>query len=275
MSVMGIAEAKAMAPADLEIGPEHVARARAEAVAAEKRAAELADAAIEGGKDAPAASEVVDAHATADLVRQRADRIRQRAATAKAARRLLDLEALGQDVEQLADAVSKPDTSIEALIQRIAGDVAELTTRCQDHDTAVLALVARARQLGAEKAGPLGPLATSAHVAVVGNGINGRTGIQSGSAAVLRIEKSHVGEAVEAAVTGNPTRAVRILAGAKTTAKPKQAAHYFMGTGGHVVTSDHPIPAAFAEQIRQGILRELSADEVEAHLNGRLHGHQG
>ena len=271
---MTINEAKAMQAGDVALDDDAVDQAERDAQEAEEAAATLERSAVAGGTGSAAPAAVLEQRAVAEFARKRAGRIRAAANRAKAARRLLALADVGQDAEQLAAAVSKPDASIEALVQRIAADAAELAARCQDHDAAVLALVARARQLGAEKPGPLGALATSAHVAIVGNGISGRTGIQSGAATVLRIDKSNVSEAVQAAVTGDPDRAIRILAGAKIAATPQQAPHYFMGTGGHVVTSDHPIPAALVTQLRAGTLRELGDDEVQAHLNGRLHGHQ-
>lgn len=272
---MTIHEAKALAADDLAVNEDTVAQAEAEAQEAASLVEALDRQAVESDKVPKATpAQALEAKQLLDFARKRLTRARLRASRAAAAKRLLALADVGQDVEQLAAAVSKPDASIEALVQRLADTHAELAQRCQDHDTAVLGLVARARQLGTEKAGPLGPLATSAHVAVVGNGISGRTGIQSGSATVLRIDKRNVSEAVQAAVTGDPARAVRILAGAKIAATPEQAPHYFMGTGGHVVPSDHPVPPALTEQIRRGILRELGDDEVQAHLAGRLHGHQ-
>lgn len=161
---MGITEAKAMAPADLEYTEDHVQRAHAEADKAYQHAVELSDRAIEGGKGAPAATEVLAAHADADLARKRAERVSQRADRAKAAKRLLDLEALRADIDAFAVRAAAGD-GITAALAKVTAAREEFLGKCAAHNAELAALRQRATALNAENLPLNGELsAASAYV---------------------------------------------------------------------------------------------------------------
>lgn len=269
---MTLAEAKQLAADDLELSDEHVAQAQAEAAEAEQAAADLEASAVEGGKTAAAPSKVVEAKALADFARQRAGRIRERADRAAAARRLLQLEQVGKDVEALAASASRPGESIEAAVAKIAEGRAELLKLCAGHDAQVLALIARARQLDVEQPAPSGPRASSAHVAIVGNGITSTSGIQSGTATVRRTDEKTARAAAALAADGKPEQAIAQLQAARYVKPPERAPYYFLGTNGQVHGVDNP--KIFAYQLSHGQARELTPDEVDAYLDGRFDGHQ-
>jgi hypothetical protein len=69
--------------------------------------------------------------------------------------------------------------------------------------------------------------------------------------------------------------AVAKLAAVHARPEARRADHYYRGGGGHIVAQDDPVPAAFADQLRKGEMRELGEAEVEAFLAGRLDGHHG
>lgn len=268
--LMEISEARQLAPDELEIGDEHVALAEAEADAAEQRAAKMADSAIEGGKGAPAASAVVEAHATAEIIRQRAGRIRDKADRAAAANRLLSLAAVGADVEQIHADAAQPDAGMVAALTAITNGYATLRQLADAHNARVRAAVDRARELSAEPAAPSGPRASSAHVTVH----TGQRTIQSGSAVVRQVDKSTIDDAVELAVKGDADAAVRRLSAARTVAPPLRHDHYVVGANGGINGHDDPLPRDWVKQIKAGKMHELNDGEVEAFLEGRYHGYQ-
>jgi len=263
---MVLSEAKTV---DLAIDEKSVAAA--EAAAAE--AADVLDAIerqhIEADQQ-PKGTSLLEQRQLLEIARKRAARTRMLADRAKAARRLLDLEQVGNEVAQLAADASKPSTSIEAAIRQIAAGREALMKLCQEHDDKVLALIKRARDLDVEPPAPVGPRASSSHVAIVGNGISGRSGIQSGAAAVRRTDPKTAAAAALQAASGDADGALTQLAAARTVAAPKRAAHYFLAKNGRVVTADDP--AMFADQLRKREIRELDDDETEDYLAGRFHG---
>jgi hypothetical protein len=267
MPLMTIAEARELAPGELEIGDEHVARAEAEADAAEQRAAEMADSAIEGGKQAPAATAVVEAHATAEIIRQRAARIRDKADRAAAANRLLALEAVGRDVEAIHAAAAQPDAGMVAALTAITNAYATLSQLAEAHNTRVRAAVQQARELGAERAAPSGPRASSAHVTVH----QGNRKVQSGGNIVQLVDRRTIDDAVELAIKGDIDAGVRRLSAAHTVAPPVPAERYFIGPNG-IVDPVNEQSRELAKQIANGTVRILTAEERAAYLDGRLHG---
>lgn len=271
MSVaMTISEAKQMQADDVALDGAAVRQAEAEATEAEEAAATLERSAVEGGKGSAAPAAVIEQRAVAEFARTRAARIRAAANRAKAARRVLALADVGADVETVAAEASKPSESIAAAVQKIADGHAELMRLAAEHDEKVTALVARAQQLDAEAPAPNGPRASSAHVAIMRAGITGPQGVQSGSTVVRRIGSRVAAEAAHLAASGDADGALRRMNAARHTLPPPREAHYFLGQNG-VFTGD---PHFFRDQLRKRELRELTPDEVEAYLDGRLDGYQ-
>lgn len=273
---MGIAEARALTKADLDVGDDAIAIAEAEAQEAADLVAALERAAIEGDKKPTNGAAAAEAKQLADFAVKRSARTRALADRAKAARRLLDLEQVGADVARIAADAAKPSQSIAAAIQQIADGRADLMRLCAEHDGQVIALINRASALGVEKPAPNGPRASSAHVAILGNGITSRSGIQSGAAAVRRTDAKTAAEAAQLAASGKPEGALTELQAARTVPAPQRYDRYYQLANGRVegITGDTPTARSMAAQAAKGEIRELAPDEVAAYLEGRFDGHR-
>lgn len=267
---MTITEAKQLAAGDLEISDEHVGQAQAAADEAEQAAAVLANAAVEGSDTKPGT--VVEAEALARFARERAVRQRARADRAKAARRLLDLEQVGKDVEQIHAAAVTPDAGMVAALTAITNGYAALHQLADAHNGKIKDAIGRARELGAEPPAPSGPRASSAHVTVH----TGNRKVQSGGAIVQMVDKRDIDDAVAIAIQGDADAAVRRLNAAQRTDPPKRADHYCVGHNGmvHGYSDDAGPKSALPAMVARGELHELTPDEVEAYLDGRYHGYQ-
>lgn len=267
---MTLAEAKTV---DLDVGEDAVATAEAEAQEAADLVAALERAAIEGKdkpKNAAAATEAKQLH---EFAVKRAARTRDLADQARAARRLLDLEQVGKQVEQIAAAASAPDAGMAAALRQIADGWTKLQQLGGDHDAKVGDAITAARQLGVEPAAPNGPRASSAHVAIVGGSrLEGPAGIQSGNAIVGKIGDKVLAEAAQLAAKGDADSALKRLQAARYAQPPERQPHYFLGANGLVHGVDNP--DMFRDQLRKGEMRELDDAEVDAYLDGRFHGRQ-
>lgn len=266
---MILQEAKAV---DLAVDDASVAAAEREAAEAGQAAVLLERAAVDGDKGAGPAA-LAEVRVVAEVAAKRAARMRERAAAARAANRLLALEAVAGDVTALAQAAAG-DGPIAKAITRIAGAAAELAALCAGHDEAVQALMDRAAALGAEPAGPAGPRATSAHVAPVRRSVAGTAGLQSGRTLVRLITSRRAEQAAVLAAQGQPEQALAGLNAAWQQAGHQRADHYYRTPAGHIITGQDPVPAAIAGQLRNGQLAELDAAAITAYLDGRLDGHQ-
>jgi hypothetical protein len=273
--MMTISEARAMQADDVALTEDDVARLEDQAAEAEENAAVLERSAVEGGKGSAAPGAVVEARAVAEFARQRAGRMRASADRAEAARRLLALEAVGKTVEQIHLEAAQPDAGMVAALTAITSAYATLRQLADAHNGKIRDAVDLARSLGAEPAAPNGPRASSAHIVAH----RGNRKIQSGSVTVQMVDKRTIDEAVELAVKGKPDDAVRRLNAAHTIAAPKRRDHYYLQPNGLVQGQDDADTASpktinFPARAAKGEVRELSPDEVEAYLQGRLHGHQ-
>lgn len=270
---MTISEARQMQADDVALDEAAVRQAEAEATEAEENAAVLERSAVEGGKGSAAPAAVVEQRAVAEFARSRARRIRQRADRAKAARRVLALADVGNDVGQIHADASTPDAGMIAALTAISNGYATLSQLADAHNARVRAAINRARELGAEPAAPSGPRASSAHVTVH----TGHRQIQSGSAVVQQVDKRTIDDAVELAIKGDTDAAVRRLSAAHTIAQPTPRDHYAIVANGTVHSwdnGDDPARNPIPRLVARGEARELDPDEVTAYLAGRLHGHQ-
>jgi hypothetical protein len=263
---MTIHEAKALAADDLAVDDASVADAEAEAAEAASLVEALERQAVESDtvpKATPA--QTLEAKQLLDFARKRLDRTRQRADQAKAAQRLLALEAVGKDVEQIhADAVQT-----DAGMVAITNGYATLSQLADAHNARVRATIDRARELGAEPAAPSGPRASSAHVTVH----TGRRHIQSGSAVVQQVDKRTIDDAVELAIKGDTDAAVRRLNAAHTVAQPKHADRYWRLPNGLIEPFNDQDPSR-VRQAAKGEIDFLTDDQRAAYIDGRLDGHQ-
>lgn len=267
---MTIHEAQQMQADDVALDDATVRQAEAEATEAEEAAATLERSAVEGGKGSAAPAAVIEQRAVAEFARTRAGRIRAAANRAKAARRVLALADVGQDVEQIHADASTLDAGMVAALQQIAASYAVLRQLADAHSARVTAAIARARELGAEPAAPSGPRASSAYVTVH----TGQRKIQSGNAIVQGVDKRTVDEAVELATKGDADAAVRRLSAAHTIAPPERADYYYLAPNGVVHgLADNITGQQIAKQAAKGVGRFLDDDEIEAYLAGRFDGH--
>lgn len=275
---MTIHEARQLQEADLAVGDDAIRQAQDEADEAAQLVAAIERQAVESAAVPKASgSQAAEADQLAYFAAKRLERTQQLADRAKAARRLLDLEQVGKDVEQIHAAAAKPGDSMVAALQQIAAAAQTLRQLAAAHNTKVSAAISSANALGAEPAAPAGPRASSAHVAVH----TGQRRIQSGSAVVQPVDKRTIDEAVEIAVKGDTDAAVRRLSAAHTVAQAKRFDHYYIGGNGLVQGQDdgqrrdggsiNPWPAKVARREA----RELSPAEVDAYMDGRFDGHQG
>lgn len=272
---MTISEARQMQADDVALDDAAVRQAEAEATEAEQAAATLERSAIEGGKGSAAPAAVVEQRAIAEFARSRARRIRQRADRAKAARRVLALADVGQDVETVAAEASKPSESIAAAVQKIADGHAELMRLAAEHDAKVSALITRAKALGVEPPVPGGGgRASSAHVALARSSIvTGPGGIQSGNAIVGLIGTQKAAEAAQLAASGDGAKALRTLGAAQHVKPPKAADRYWIGGNGLVNPFNDQDPE-LARRAAKGEIRFLTDDERTAYIDGRFDGHR-
>lgn len=274
---MTIADARRLQEADLAVDDDAVAQAEQEAADAARLLDSLERQAVEADKAPKSGAAVLEQRQLAEFARKRADRTRQRAEQAKAARRLFDLAQVGKDVEAIAAAAATPGQSITAAVQKIADGQAELIRLCADHDQKVKAVMDRAQALNAEPPAPNGPRASSAHVTVLRPGPGTAAGIQSGSAVVRTVGKKAAAEAAQLAASGDADGALRRLHAARHVDPPKRADRYYLTANGRVegISGDTPTARNMAANAAKGEMRELAPDEVDAYIDGRFHGHQG
>lgn len=183
---------------DLAHDDARVAKAEAEAAEAEQAAATLANSAIEGGKGSAAPSAAIEQRAVAEFTRERAVRLRERADQAREAKRLLDLDQVGQDANALAAAASKSDAAVKAAVSKIAEAREELLQACEDHNRQVDVLRNRINALGGEPQPNNGRLlATSAYVHVAHG-----SSVRTRAAAVHRVDMTRMLLAATQAASG-------------------------------------------------------------------------
>jgi hypothetical protein len=278
---MEIAEARTLTADELAVDDKAVDEAEAAATDAAELHASLKRQVVESVKlDKSKAVPVVEAQQIATFHAERADRIRMLADRAAQGRRLLALDAVAREVEQVAAAASAPSASIAAAVQKIADGHAELMTLCATHDQAVHALIGRAKELAVEPPTPSGPRASSAHIALLRDPNYGPGGIQSGSAMVRMVGKKNAAEAAQLAASGDAETALNRLQAARYVEPPKRFDHYYTTGNGMVHGQDDGQRRdgtqinTWPVKIAKGEARELDPDEVEAHLAGRFDGHQ-
>lgn len=202
---MLIDEAKTV---DLSVTSDDVRR---EAEEAEELAAELEELMERGAEDrtvSPAA--VVEKRELFRFARRRVELTRERAERAAEARRLLALEVVAGDIDELAANVAA-DGAFAAAVRGVTDAVASLRELCATHDLKVEALIDRARSLNVEDltAGG-GPRPTSAHVALAMGGGWRRRGIRHGSV-LVRVTSSDFEAALTHAVDGDADAATALL----------------------------------------------------------------
>jgi hypothetical protein len=266
---MGITEARTLTPEELAVDDKAVTEAETTATDAAELLASLERQAVESPKlDKAKAAPVVEARQIAEFHRARADRTRILADRAAAAHRLLALADVGKDVEAIHASAAQPDAGMVAALQAITDAYATLWQLADAHNGKVRATVDRARELGAEKAAPNGPRASSAHVTVH----TGNRKIQSGSTIVQQVDKRTMDDAVELAIKGDTDAAVRRLNAAHTVAPPKAADRYWFGANG-MVNPFNDQDTYLATLAAKKKIHFLTDEERAAYLDGRLHGH--
>ena len=263
---MQLDEAKAT---DLAVTDEHVRQAEREAAEAAELLAELERSAVEDPQP-PSPAAVVEQRELGRFAALRVAHTRKRADRAKAAARLLALDQVGRDVMALATAAAEPNAAIVATARKLALTAATLAELCRQHDQQVTALVDRAKAQRVEEAAPVGPRATSAHVALV-LGAHGRDGIQSGRVRVLLIGE-RAREAALQAAEGDADGAVALIQSVHEQPAPARADRYYRAPSG-IVAESGPESAEMARQVRAGEIVPLTGAEVRLYLEGKLDGH--
>ena len=237
-----------------------VTKAEAEAAEAAQRAAQLEVEALgDPGVDHGA---VVAAKEASRFARMRAALVARRAERARQAGRLLALEAVGADLDDVA-AGSAPDVTAAATALAEASRLLRRT--CQAHDAAVQSLITRAETLGAEDPTPDGqPRASSAHLMISPD----RKEIRHGATAV-RLIGDHAQAAVAKASEGDVDGAVAVVAAVHQQADPVRAQAYFKRSDGMVFAGDD---SQFEYQLNRGELVRLTDKQTALYLEGKLDG---
>jgi hypothetical protein len=265
---MTIDEARQLAAADLAVDDASIADAEAEATEAASLVEALERQAVESDKVPKAtAAQALEAKQLADFARKRLERTRYRADQAAAAKRLLALDAVSRDVEQIHAGALQPDAGMLAALQQIAVGHGALKRLVEAHNGNVRATIDRAKELGAEPPAPNGPRASSAHVTAKSRVI------QSGNTVVQVVDSKTVAAAVALALKGDTDAALRTVHAAHTVAPPVPADLYWVGANG-IVNPFNGQDAYLLARARKGEIRFLDDDERAAYLDGRLHGHQ-
>lgn len=195
---------------DVNVTAADVRRAEREATEAEELAAELERQAVEDGT--ATAAQVVEARELGRFAKARIELTRKRAERAAAARRLLALEQVGADIDNLAEADAGAVGTIAAAVRRYAEAGAALLELTSAHDRAVDDLIKRARDLNAGEPGGGISVAgsASAHVTLDLGSPWRRRGIRHHDVKV-RAVGSEVTEAMQVALAGDVDSAVKLL----------------------------------------------------------------
>lgn len=224
--------------------------------AAELDAASVADTSI-------AASDVAAARDHAALAVRRAEHVAQQAQRAAEARRVRDLAALGTRIDDAAVDADDTPAVIGAALREIAQAAAHLRQVLAEHDATVRDLMDEANRLGAEPVSALGPMPTSAHVAVDAAGVR-----HEQTSLVLLGQQAE--EAIARAAAGDQAAARALFAPVVTHDAPRRDRRLFVASTGNVFTFGAVLPQAMAAQVKRGELVELPADLAEQYQLGRV-----
>jgi hypothetical protein len=241
--------------------------AQADAAAAKNAVAE-AEADLLSGKRSISADllhKVTDRWRHADLTAQRA---RLAAEEERRSTRLKGLEAIGAEVDKLA----QPEHSdqLADAMRDIAAACARFHLLAQAHDADLADLVAAATDLRAEPAALAGPRETSSYVAVKGDTIAHRR-------VVLTPLAGHVRAALAHAMNGDINQAVtEIRTATKAVPEPRRPDHLLRNVrSGNIVEIYGPLTDGMKAQLRSsnprsGELDELSDHDIDLYMEGEL-----
>jgi hypothetical protein len=256
---------------DTTVTVEDVVRTQREAVEAAELLTELERAAVEAPPDKrPAAAEVTEKRALAEFAHRRVLFTRERAERSRAARRLIALAELGDDIDALAAEASAGSSNIGQATRKVAQAATVLRELCAQHDRQVLALIARAADLACEEPSPVGPKASSAFVARLPGWRRRRDAIQHGNRIVGMIGEE-ADNAIALAAAGDADTATAAIAAVHEQPAPVRADRYYRA-GDHIISESGEQTRGFAQQVRDGRLRLLSEKETISYLDGTLNG---
>jgi hypothetical protein len=181
--------------------------------------------------------------------------------------RLQGLEAIGAEVDKLAE--REHTEPLEQTLRDLATAAAHFRTLAAAHDADVADLVAAASDHQAEPAAPEGPRATSSFVAV-----------NRGTIAHRRVTVRPLGDrnqaAIGHAVNGDISRAVAEVRTAAEMPKPKRPDHLLRNErSGMLVPIYGPLSDGMQAQFksnnpRSGELEELSDHDIDRYMRGEL-----
>jgi hypothetical protein len=214
--------------------------------------------------DRPRASQVTEARELATFAKRRIAVATHRAEKARAARRLAGLADLGQDVDECAEAMAGPGSDkLTALLSALASAAEDLRAQVGQHDARVTELARRAAGLNCEPAVQGKPVASSAFVArAQQNQMVQHRGTQVSSIGGVRLA-----QLVDLSVRGDLAGTEALVSGT-VRHRAHRADHYFLiHQDGSVlpcngVTNRPP----YTDLVRGGLAREMTDDEVNAHL---------
>jgi hypothetical protein len=194
---------------------------------------------------------------------------RERAERSRAARRLIALAELGDDIDALAAEASAGSSNIGQATRKVAQAATVLRELCAQHDRQVLALIARAADLACEEPSPVGPKASSAFVARIPGWRRRRDAIQHGNRIVGMIG-GEADNAIALAAAGDGDAATAAIAALHEVPVTPRASAYYRA-GDHVISEAGPQSRAFAQQVADGRLTLLTEEETISYLDGTLH----
>jgi hypothetical protein len=235
--------------------------------AAAKTAVDQAEDDLLSGKrsiSAAALHKLRDGWRHADLTAQHT---RQAAEEQRRGARLKGLEAIGTEVDKLAQ--PEHTEQLAEALRDFAAACARFRALADAHDADVADLVAAAVDLKAEPTAPAGPRETSSYVAVNGDTITHKR-------VTVRPLGGHVGAALGHAMGGDIGRAVAEVRAAATAPEPERPDHLLRNVrSGMIVAIQGPIGDGMQAQLkasnpRSGDLVELSSYDVDRYMKGEL-----
>jgi hypothetical protein len=207
---------------------------------------------------------VTDRWRHADLTAQRA---RLTAEEERLSERLKALEAIGTEIDKLAQ--PEHAEQLAEAVRDIAAACARFRTVAEAHDADVADLVAAATDLRAEPAAPGGPRETSSFIAVKGATIAHRR-------VVITPLAGHAQAALAHAMSGDVNRAIAEVRAVAMAPEPRRPDHLLRNARSGMLVpiygelNDGMKAQLRASNPRSGDLDELSDDDVDRYMKGEL-----
>lgn len=251
---------------DTTVTDQDAANARQAAADALAEARRLAESAITN--PAVTGARIAEARVDAETAALRAERVAYAAQTAAQARRLIALDAVGEQIDALVADTDDEDNghSVRAALGGLVGAVRRLRLAVDEHDARIRVVLTEAMALQAEPPGALGGSPTSARVAV-SDGVVAM--VMHGHTAVYTLA-GNVEEAIRLVVAGDLTAARTVMEPiVRRDPVPQGRVRYLVNRQGAVFNFvGSELATEIAKQVIRGELVEMDADMGERWRTG-------